>query len=198
MGRLLHTLLRAPPTPICVWAVGVGTATVVGIEHLFDELEPALLQVQAKVIAYFAAAATAGLTVALVSVFAVSCTGMLRWLDDTVDPRTTGRAIAMAVWAFAVSACTSAALMVGFPPDSLTRQDLVSVARFETDAEAVIGWRWSTETAYLSGVVFLVLVFLLLCRAASRTNAAIAVAFGTTVVLLLRSLLISLAAAHPS
>ena len=198
MGRLLHALLRAPLTPICVWVVAAGTSTVVGIEHLFDEIEPALLQVQAKVVAYLAAAATNGLTVALVSVFGLSCAGMLRWLDDTVDPRTTGRAIAMALWAFAVNACTSAALMIGFPPDSLTRQDLVSVARFETDAEAVIGWRWSTETAYLSGAAFLVLVFLLLCRAASRTNAAIAVAFGTTVVLLLRSLLISLAAAHPT
>ena len=84
--------------------VAAGTSTVVGIEHLFDEIEPALLQVQAKVVAYLAAAATNGLTVALVSVFGLSCAGMLRWLDDTVDPRTTGRAIAMALWAFAVNA----------------------------------------------------------------------------------------------
>ncbi len=194
MGRLLHTLLRAPLTPICVWAVGVGTATVVGIEHLFDELEPALLQVQAKVVAYLAAAATAGLTVALVSVFTLSCVGILRWLDHSVDPRATGRAVATAVWAFAVNACTGAALMVGDPPDSLTRQDLLAMARLETDAEAVIGLRWFTETAYLGSAAFLVLAFLLLCREAPRTNAAIAVAFGTTVVLLLRNLLVSLAA----
>lgn len=203
MTRSLAAAVRrraiyAPSVPLAVWLLSFSVFTVASVNHLLGALSPPALQVSAKIGAYVTAATTAALGIGLTVTFAVGCGLALHWLEGGVDTRAVGRSVCRGVWVFAAYTSTVATAWFARPREPLTRDDLVAMASVEPDVEAMLGMAWMIELQYAAGAAFLLVVFLLLGRFANRMNAAIAVAFGTSCVVLLVTALRALAAMLPA
>lgn len=194
----LPRAIRAPLVPLAVWLLSFSVFTVASVDHLLGAVSPPALQLSAKIGAYVTAATTAALGVGVTIAFAVGCGVALRWLEGAVDPRAVSRSVCRGVWVFAAYTSTVATAWFARPRQPLTRDDLVAMASGEPDVEATLGMAWMTELQYAAGAAFLLVVFLLLGRFADRTNAGIAVAFGTSCVVMLVTALRALAALLPA
>ena len=187
-----------PLTPVLLWLIAFCLWTVVTAERLFSALSPAILQLPLKIAAYVTAGTTALLALGLIVAFGLSCGLTLRWLEGTVDARAVGRSVCRGTWAFLAYTVVLAAAWFAHPPEPLTRDDLVALADASGDASVGLQTPWIPALQVVSGGAFLLVMFLSLSRIADRTNAAIAVAAGTSVVVLLATALRALAGVLPT
>lgn len=187
-------VLCAPLTPVAVWLLAFGVFTAHSVGHLLGALEPAILQLPAKIAAYVTAATTALLIAGLTVAFGLSCGVTLRWLEGAVDARGVAHSVCRGTWVFAAYTSVVGTASFGRPPRPLTRDDLIAMASDDPGAEALLAMPWLTELQYAAGVAFLLVVFALLANAAGRMNTAIAVAFSASVVALGSAALRALAA----
>ena len=190
-------VLRSPGTPLAIWWACFGTATAVSVERLFGELSPAALQFAAKLNTYVGAATSATLAAGMLIAFALSCGAILRWLGVGVGARAVARAVCLGTWSFAAYTGSVAVGLLATPPRALRREELTDPVFAESHLEGLLGLPWLTETQVVSGVLFLGLVFFALRSRTGAGNAAIAVGFGTSVVVFAGAALRTLAASFP-
>ena len=177
---MMPAIVFHPLFAVALWLSGSAALAVISIEHLFGELAPAAMQIQAKVVAYLTAAVSCGVHLTSLALMGSACAMMLRWLEAPLPGKDLARAIGAAFWTYVAHAW----LMVGMvwlnPPEGVSLETLMAAADQEPD-EAV-GIAWIVEMQYAATAGFLAALFILLSRSVAWLNALIATAFGAAAV----------------
>ena len=194
MVAALVRVLQSPITPLSLWLLSFSVVSAISIEHLFDNLAPAL-QFALKLAAYVTIATTATLGLGMVVTFGLCCAWTLRWLKGPVPMRTVARAVCVGTWSFAINTGITAIVILNRPFEPITADQLATTSPPPSDAETLLGVSWLTEAQYVAAALFLVFVFLSLTRAAGRINSMVAVALAASLVVFIASVLRMLAAA---
>ena len=194
MAAALVRMLQSPILPLSLWLLSFSVVSAISIEHLFNDLAPAL-QFPLKLAAYVTIATTAILGLGMVVTFGLCCAWTLRWLTGSVSMRAVARAVCVGTWSFAINTGVTATIILNGSIEPLTADQLANISSLPSDAETVLGISWLTEAQYVAGALFLVFVFQSLTRAASRINSMVAVALAASLVVFIASVLRVLAAA---
>ena len=188
-ARLAHGFHLAPwiatGAPWALWLIGFAMMTVVATESLFRDV-PADVAAIALFAAYVTAATVALLLLGFMFLFALSCSLMLSWLQESLRPALVARAVSLAFWAMTANAWIGALLVAIDPPASID-MDVFLLPSAEEDAEDVLGMPWLNELRYACSVAFAVTCFALLARSVKPLHALLAVLFASATVAFITS-----------
>ncbi|HSW28652.1 MAG TPA: hypothetical protein VLH75_04065 [Longimicrobiales bacterium] len=151
----------------------------------------------ARLAAYLATIASAGITLAIGVVFVVVCSAMLWWIDDPVSPAAVLWAASQSFWAWGLYAWLAAGYLLIEPPTSMTLEDALGARSLADPLEA----RGSVAVVLAFRIPCMVLATLTAWGARTRytrpLNGLLGVAAGISVVAFLLAILARLSALSP-
>lgn len=166
--------------PWVLWMVGLSVMTVAATESLFRDVPPDMAAIGIFA-TYVTAATVALLLVGFMFLFALSCSLMLSWLQESLPPATVTRAVSLAFWAMTANAWIGAVLVLVDPPPSID-VDVLLLPSSDESAEDVLGMPWLNELRNVCSVIFAVACFALLARSVRPLHALLAVLFASATV----------------
>lgn len=166
--------------PWVLWLIGLGVMTVVATESLFRDVPPDVAAI-GTFATYVTAATVALLLVGFMFLFALSCSLMLSWLQESLRPAMVARAVCLAFWAMTANAWIGAVLVFVDPPPSIDL-DVLLLPSSDESAEDVLGLPWLNELRNVCSVIFAVACFALLARSVRPLHALLAVLFASATV----------------
>lgn len=191
-----RSLAAHPLFVAIVWLAAYSLSTSITLEHLLAEITPASIQLYAKLMAYIAAAAYAGVTLAAIMLYAFACGFMLRWLGESVEGHFMARKVAGSFWVPAIYAWFMVGVVAVNPPRSLSGDELLGATDAPPNLDEMLGLPWLTEAQYALMAISPVVLFLLLARHHAWFNSFVAVAFGAATVSVIGGAIVQLANLH--
>lgn len=191
-----RSLATHPLFVAIVWLTAYSLSTSITLENLLGGITPASMQLYAKLMAYIAAAAYAGVTFAAITLYAFACGFMLRWLGESVEAHSMARKVAASFWMPAIYAWFMVGVVVAYPPRSLLQEELLSAADAPPNLDEMLGLPWLTEAQYALMAISPVVLFLLLTRRHAWFNSLIAVTFAAAAAATIGGAIVHLANLH--